>query len=91
MSQAATIVTLAPVATAIGLPAHLFVGVYPAVNGTFVLADVRHRARRRVAIDQTGTTRIGRYLFNHSFMRPGLVSTLASTLAALALSSLLIT
>jgi anaerobic C4-dicarboxylate transporter len=39
-----------------------------------------------VSFDQTGTTRIGRYLLNHSFMRPGLVATATSTVAALGLA-----
>ena len=39
-----------------------------------------------VSFDQTGSTRIGRYLLNHSFMLPGLVATATSTLAALALA-----
>jgi anaerobic C4-dicarboxylate transporter DcuA len=89
MSQAATIVTLAPVAAAIGLPAHLFVGVYPAVNGTFFLPTYG-TVLAAVSMDQSGTTRIGKYLLNHSFMLPGLVSTVASTVTALVLSSLLV-
>jgi anaerobic C4-dicarboxylate transporter DcuA len=89
MSQAATIVTLAPVAVAIGLPAHLFVGVYPAVNGTFFLPTYG-TVLAAVSMDQTGTTQIGKYLLNHSFMLPGLASTVASTAMALALSSLLV-
>lgn len=89
MSQAATIVTLAPVAAAIGLPAHLFIGVYPAVNGTFFLPTYG-TVLAAVSMDQTGTTRIGKYLLNHSFMLPGLVSTVASTVTALVLSSLLV-
>ena len=43
-----------------------------------------------VSFDQTGTTRIGKFLVNHSFMRPGLVATIASTATAVALSSLLL-
>jgi anaerobic C4-dicarboxylate transporter DcuA len=89
MSQAATIVTLAPVATAIGLPPALFLGVYPAVNGTFFLPTYG-TLLAAVSLDQTGTTRIGKYVVNHSFMRPGVVSVAASTVAALALSSLLV-
>jgi anaerobic C4-dicarboxylate transporter len=87
MSQAATIVTLAPVAAAIGLPPALFLGVYPAVNGTFFLPTYG-TVLAAVSLDQTGTTRIGRFVVNHSFMRPGVVGVIASTLAALALSSL---
>jgi anaerobic C4-dicarboxylate transporter DcuA len=89
MSQAATIVTLAPVAAAIGLPPAVFLGVYPAVNGTFFLPTYG-TVLAAVSLDQTGTTRIGRYVVNHSFMLPGIVSTLASTAAALALASFVI-
>jgi anaerobic C4-dicarboxylate transporter DcuA len=88
MSQAATIVTLAPVATAIGLPASVFLGVYPAVNGTFFLPTYG-TVLAAVSLDQTGTTRIGKLVLNHSFMLPGVVSTLVSTAVALALSSTL--
>jgi anaerobic C4-dicarboxylate transporter DcuA len=89
MSQAATIVTLAPVAAGIGLPAALLLGVYPAVNGTFFLPTYG-TVLAAVSLDQTGTTRIGRFVVDHSFMLPGLVNVVASTATALALSSLLI-
>jgi anaerobic C4-dicarboxylate transporter DcuA len=89
MSQAATIVTLAPVASAIGLPAQTLIGVYPAVNGTFFLPTYG-TVLAAVSMDPTGTTRIGRYLLNHSFMVPGVVSTIASTATALLLSAVLI-
>ena len=89
MSQAATIVTLAPVAAAIGLHPWIFLGVYPAVNGTFFLPTYG-TVLAAVSLDQTGTTRIGKLVLNHSFMLPGVVSTLTSTAVALALSSALI-
>ena len=85
MSQAATIVTLAPVAAAIGLPASLFLGVYPAVNGTFFLPTYG-TVLAAVSLDQTGTTRIGRFLLDHSFMRPGLVATASAVTIGLLLS-----
>jgi anaerobic C4-dicarboxylate transporter DcuA len=84
-SQAATIAILGPVAVAIGLPVPLIVGAYPAVNGNFFLPTYG-TVLAAVAFDQTGTTRIGRYLLNHSFMRPGLVATATSTVAALGLA-----
>jgi anaerobic C4-dicarboxylate transporter DcuA len=84
-SQAAAIAILGPVAAAIGLPAPLIVGAYPAVNGNFFLPTYG-TVLAAVSFDQTGTTRIGRYLLNHSFMRPGLVATAASTVAALGLA-----
>ena len=84
-SQAAAVAILGPVAVAIGLPAPLIVGAYPAVNGNFFLPTYG-TVLAAVSFDQTGTTRIGRYLLNHSFMLPGLVATATSTVAALGLA-----
>jgi anaerobic C4-dicarboxylate transporter-like protein len=89
MSQAATVVTLMPVGVALGLSPWLLVGLYPAVNGYFFLPTYG-TTLAAVSFDQTGTTRIGKFLVNHSFMRPGLVATVTSTAAAVALSSLLL-
>jgi len=80
-SQAATITILVPVALALGLPVPLIVGAYPAVNGNFFLPTYG-TVLAAVSFDQTGTTRIGRYLLNHSFMLPGLVTTATATVAA---------
>jgi len=88
-SQAATIVILAPVGVALGLPAHLLIGVYPAVNGNFFLPTYG-TVLAAVSFDQTGTTRIGKYLLNHSFMIPGLVTTATATAVGLLLSSMLV-
>jgi len=87
-SQAATVVILLPVGVAMGMPPHLLVGVYPAVNGNFFLPTYG-TVLAAVSFDQTGTTQIGKYLLNHSFMLPGLVTTICATLASLVLASLL--
>jgi anaerobic C4-dicarboxylate transporter DcuA len=86
-SQAATIVTLMPVAIAAGMSAGLLVGFIPAVNGLFVLPTYG-TVLAAVSFDQTGTTRIGKYLLNHSFMIPGLVTTVTATALAILLSSI---
>ncbi|MDH4052502.1 MAG: C4-dicarboxylate ABC transporter, partial [Rubrivivax sp.] len=88
-SQAATIVILVPVGVALGLPPSVLIGVYPAVNGNFFLPTYG-TVLAAVSFDQTGTTRIGRYLLNHSFMVPGMVTTVTATLAGLLLGNLLI-
>ena len=75
-SQAATVVTLMPVGIALGLPAGLLVALYPATNGPFFLPTYG-TVLAAVAMDQTGTTRIGRFVLNHSFMIPGLVTTVS--------------
>ncbi|HTP49693.1 MAG TPA: anaerobic C4-dicarboxylate transporter family protein [Anaeromyxobacteraceae bacterium] len=89
MSQAATVVTLMPVGVALGLSPWLLVGLYPAVNGYFFLPTYG-TTLAAVSFDQTGTTRIGKWLVNHSFMIPGLVATATATLAAVGLSSVLL-
>lgn len=89
-SQAATIVILAPVGVALGMPAYLLIGLYPAVNGNFFLPTYG-TVLAAVSFDRTGTTRIGKYVLNHSFMRPGLVTTFFATLMALILSQQVLT
>jgi anaerobic C4-dicarboxylate transporter DcuA len=88
-SQAATIVTLGPVAVALGLPPAFLLASYPAVNGNFFLPTYG-TVLAAVSFDSTGTTRIGRWLLNHSFMRPGLVATVVATMAAAGLARVLI-
>ncbi len=89
ISQAATVVTLMPVAVALGLPASVLIGVYPAVNGSFFLPTYG-TVLAAVSFDQTGSTRIGKYLLNHSFMLPGMVTTIACTIFALILGKVLL-
>lgn len=88
ISQAATVVTLVPVAIALGLPAAAIVGVFPAVNGSFFLPTYG-TILAAVSFDHTGSTKIGKYLLNHSFMVPGLVTVAASTIIALILAQLI--
>ena len=38
-----------------------------------------------IQFDRTGTTRIGKYVLNHSFMLPGIVTTVASVIAGVLL------
>ncbi|PWT87474.1 MAG: C4-dicarboxylate ABC transporter [Acidobacteria bacterium] len=86
-SPAATIVILAPVGIALGLGAKDLIGAYPSVNGLFFLPTYG-TILAAVSFDQTGTTRIGKYLLNHSFMIPGLVTTIVATVVAMVLSSM---
>jgi len=85
-SPAATIAILAPVGLALGLGAKEMIGAYPAVNGLFFLPTYG-TILAAVSFDQTGTTKIGKYLLNHSFMIPGIVTTVVATGLALVLSS----
>ena len=69
------------------MPVPLIVGAYPAVNGNFFLPTYG-TVLAAVSFDQTGTTRIGKYLLNHSFMLPGLVTTVTATVVATVLARL---
>src|SRR5262245_7907807 len=84
-SQAATVAILMPVGVALKLPAATLAALYPAANGIFFLPTYG-TLLAAVSFDQTGTTRIGKYLLNHSFMLPGLVTVLSTIVIALLLS-----
>jgi len=81
-SQAATIITLVPVGLGLGLQPPLLIALFPAVNGYFFLPTYA-TLLAAISFDQTGTTRIGKYILNHSFMVPGLVTTVSSILLGL--------
>ena len=86
-SAAATIVMLMPVGLALGLPSSLLIAFYPAANSVFFLPTYG-TLLAAVSFDQTGTTRIGKYLLNHSFMLPGLVTTASAILIGLCLRAI---
>lgn len=72
-SQGATVATLFPLGVALGIPAAILIGVFVAVNGYFFIPNYGPIIAS-IDFDTTGTTRIGKYIFNHSFMLPGLLS-----------------
>ncbi|QLB43712.1 anaerobic C4-dicarboxylate transporter [Mannheimia pernigra] len=88
-SQGATVATLFPVGIAIGIPAPVLIGVFVAVNGYFFIPNYGPIIAS-IDFDTTGTTRIGRFIFNHSFMLPGLLSMLFSIGFGLLFSNILL-
>lgn len=82
-SQAATTRALMPLGISLGLSGNL-VAMWPAVNGYFFLPTYG-TIIAAINFDRTGTTRIGRFVLNHSFMLPGLVSTISAVLIGLAI------
>jgi len=87
-SAAATVSILMPVGVALGLPATSLIAFYPAANGVFFLPTYG-TLLAAVSFDETGTTKIGKYLLNHSFMRPGLVAVATSIGIGVLLETLL--
>src|SRR5690606_2861681 len=76
-SQAATVRTLYPLGLALGIPPLALLAMFPAVNGYFFLPNYP-TVVAAINFDRTGTTRIGKYVINHSFQIPGMVSTIVA-------------
>lgn len=72
-SQAATTKTMMPLGIALGLTHGQLLPVFPAVNSDFVVPGYP-TLLAAINFDRTGTTRIGKWVVNHSFMRGGLVT-----------------
>ena len=62
-----------PLGVALGLSPYLLIALYPAVNGYFFIPNYPTIVAA-INFDRTGTTHIGKYVLNHSFMMPGLVA-----------------
>lgn len=73
-SQAATIRALLPLGISLGISPYLLIALFPAVNGYFFIPNYP-TVVAAINFDRTGTTHIGKYILNHSFMIPGLIAT----------------
>lgn len=88
-SQASTAKALMPLGLSLGLSPAYLIGIFPACNGHFFIPGYP-TLLTAIQFDRTGTTKIGKYVLNHSFMLPGLVTTSASVIAGVLLKSLLL-
>ena len=88
-SQAATAKALMPAALAIGVSPLTAVAAFPAVSALFILPTYP-TLLAAVEMDDTGSTRIGKYVFNHSFLIPGTACILLSVLLAYGIGALII-
>ena len=80
-SQGAVVVAMLPLAYHLGIPGPVLLGVFPAVYGYFFIPNYPSDIAT-VNFDRSGTTVIGKYLLNHSFMMPGLICVFVSTIVA---------
>jgi anaerobic C4-dicarboxylate transporter DcuA len=87
-SQAATTRALMPLGISLGIPSPYLIAMWPAVNGYFFLPTYGTLIAA-MNFDRTGTTRIGRFVLNHSFMLPGLVSTATAICVGLVIAKLI--
>jgi len=87
-SQGAVVVSMLPLAYSLGIDGVILLGVLPSVYGYFFIPNYPSDIAT-VNFDRSGTTVIGKYLLNHSFMMPGLICVTVSTLVAYGLTTLI--
>jgi len=87
-SQGAVVVSMLPLAYSLGIPGPVLLGVLPAVYGYFFIPNYPSDIAT-VNFDRTGTTKIGKFLINHSFMMPGMISVIVATLVGYLISTVL--
>lgn len=83
-SQAATVRAIMPLGIALGMSPMMLIALFPAVNGYFFIPNYPTIVAA-INFDRTGTTGIGKWVLNHSFMMPGMVTTIVSITVGLLL------
>ena len=84
-SQAATTRALMPLGMALGIPPQFLIAMFPSVNGYFFIPTYGSLIAA-INFDLSGTTKIGKYVLNHSFMIPGIVATTVAVITGLFLA-----
>ena len=87
-SQGAVVVAMLPLAYELGIAGPVLLGVLPSVYGYFFIPNYPSDIAT-VNFDRSGTTKIGKYLLNHSFMMPGLISVTVSTVIGYLITNVL--
>lgn len=87
-SQAATTRALMPLGIALGIPPQFLIAMFPSVNGYFFIPTYGSLIAA-INFDLSGTTKIGKYILNHSFMIPGLVATSVAVVTGLILARMM--
>lgn len=87
-SQGAVVVAMLPLAFKLGIAGPVLLGVLPSVYGYFFIPNYPSDIAT-VNFDRSGTTKIGKYLLNHSFMLPGMVCVIVSTIVAYMLAMII--
>jgi anaerobic C4-dicarboxylate transporter DcuA len=86
-SQAATARALMPLGLSLGIHPQFLIGMFPAVNGYFLIPNYG-TIIAAINFDRSGTTRIGKFVINHSFLIPGLISTTVAVFTGLVIAKL---
>ena len=82
------VMSILPLGIALGISPMMLIALFPAVNGYFFIPNYP-TVIAAINFDRTGTTGIGKWVLNHSFMMPGLVATIVSIVIGLLLIQIL--
>ncbi|KTB60884.1 C4-dicarboxylate ABC transporter [Pseudomonas fluorescens] len=85
LSQGAAIRAIGPLGLSLGVTAAHLVAFFPAAAAVTIIPATGN-VIGVVSFDKTGTTKIGKFIFNHSFLRPGLVCNITAVIAAYLIS-----
>ena len=88
-SQAAALVAIAPIGLSLGIDPAIIVGFYGAAYGYFILPTYPSDLAC-IGFDRTGTTHIGKFVVNHSFIIPGAISVFTSCVVGSLLATVLL-
>jgi len=88
-SQAACLLIMVPIGFVLKIPINLLIGMIPACYAYFFFCFYPSDLSA-INFDRTGTTRIGKYLFNHSFMIPGLIGVSTATVVGYIIGAFLL-
>lgn len=86
-SQAAALVAIAPMGLSLGVDPKMLIAFFPAAYGYFILPTYPSDLAC-IGFDRSGTTRIGKFIINHSFIIPGLIGVLTACIVGYILVSL---
>lgn len=87
-SQSSTTMIMVPIGIALGLPANIIVAGWVACSSNYFI-PASGQCVAAIAFDSAGTTKIGKFVLNHSYMIPGLVCTVVSVIVAILLGAVI--
>jgi len=85
-SQAAVLTIMLPLGFAMGIPAPVLIGVLPACYAYFFFPFYPSDLAA-ITFDRSGTTQIGKYVLNHSFLLPGFIGVITATTVGYVIST----
>lgn len=88
-SQSSTTMIMIPIGIALNMPANILIAAWMCANANFFI-PASSQCVAALGFDSAGTTKIGKYILNHSYMLPGMVCTVVSVIAALLIGAIVL-